>query len=93
MHTDVQSIKMSRLQMDGKQTQAESAPSQPSIHQTGTDRALSRRGNGISALMPLCECRIQQEGATSLCRERLCFMRACCSYKFLPNKGEVISWV
>ena len=54
MHTDVQSIKMNGLQMDGKQTQAESAPSQASIHQTGTDRAQSCTGNGISALMLLC---------------------------------------
>lgn len=54
MHTDVQSIKMSRLQADRKESQAESAPSQPSIHQTGTDRARSRVGSGISALMLLC---------------------------------------
>lgn len=54
MHTDVQSIKMNGLQTDGKQTQAESAPLQASIHQTGTNRARSCMGNGISALMLLC---------------------------------------
>lgn len=54
MHTDVQSMGMKGLRRDGKQTQAESAPSQASIHQTGTDRAPSPMGNGISALTLLC---------------------------------------
>lgn len=54
MHTDVQSIKMNGLQMDGKQTRAESAPSLLSIHQTGTERAEAWMGDGISALVLLC---------------------------------------
>lgn len=54
MHTDVQSIKMNGLQMDGKQTQAESAPSHASIRQSGTDRAQPCMGSGVSALMLLC---------------------------------------
>jgi len=41
---------MSGLQMDGKQTQAESAPSRALIHQPGTDRARSATGNGVNAL-------------------------------------------
>lgn len=34
MHTDVQSIKMNALQTGREETQAESAPLPPSIHQT-----------------------------------------------------------
>lgn len=72
MHTDVQSIKMNGLQTDEKETQAESAPLPPSIHQTGPDRAWSCMGNGIRALMLLRVCAGYGRKEPRLCVGRGC---------------------